>query len=378
MIKIFNIIGARPQIIKASAICREIKNNFSDKIEDIVIHTGQHYDESMSGVFFNELQITEPRYNLAIGSGMHGAQTAAMISGIEELILQEKPDCIVVYGDTNSTLAAAVAASKLHYPLAHIEAGLRSFNKKMPEEINRIMCDHASTLLFTPTKTGLHNLMHEGFKDNKAPFNMDNPGIFHCGDVMYDNSLYFSKFAEQNSSILKDHNLIADKYILLTIHRNNNTDIPERLQGIFNAINTISKQDNIKFIVPLHPRTSNILQDQLGSLYYEIINNPRIKISAPASFLEMIVLEKNAKLVMTDSGGVQKEAFFFQKPCIILRDETEWVELVENGVAWIAGADTGKILSVYKNINYKSLQYPAIFGDGKAAQFICSKLIENF
>ena len=257
MIKIVTIIGARPQIIKAAALSRAIKNNFSNEIEEIIVHTGQHYDQNMSQVFFDELGIPAPNYNLGVGSGKHGEQTAKMIEGIEEILLKENPDYLVVYGDTNSTLAGAIAASKIHIPIVHIEAGLRSFNKAMPEEINRICCDHCSTMLFSPTTTGYKNLINEGFnQENKKPFTIDNPGIYHCGDVMYDNSLYFSSIANSQ------HPIANSQYILCTIHRNNNTDEPERLSAIVRALLRLSKEEEI--IIPLHPRTKKLLDIMNG------------------------------------------------------------------------------------------------------------------
>ncbi len=377
--KILTIIGARPQIIKAAALSRAIKNKFSDKIQEIIVHTGQHYDENMSKIFFEELHIPHPNYNLNVGSATHGKQTASMIEGIEEILLKEKPNCIVLYGDTNSTLAGAIAASKIHVPIVHIEAGLRSFNKSMPEEINRIMCDHASTLLFSPTKAGLDNLIKEGFKENNtAPFTFDNPKIYHCGDVMYDNSLHFSTVAEEQTFILKENNLQGEKFILTTIHRNNNTDEPLRLNAIFSAINKIANENSIKIILPLHPRTAKLLSQNLSAeLYSAVKTNQRIKIIEPVSFLEMIALEKNATLVITDSGGVQKEAFFFKKPCIILRSETEWIELVNCGSAKIVDADEEKIMEAYHYFSKSTtLNFPTLFGDGKAAEFICTEILK--
>lgn len=378
--KILTIIGARPQIIKAAALSRAIKNKFADKIREVIVHTGQHYDENMSQVFFDELEIPHPNYNLNAGSGSHGKQTALMLESIEEILLKEKPNCIILYGDTNSTLAGAVAASKIQIPVIHIEAGLRSFNKSMPEEINRIVCDHVSTLLFSPTKTGYSNLLKEGFKENnQAPYTFDNPKIYHCGDVMYDNSLHFSKLAEQKSNILKDNGLQAGNFILATIHRNNNTDEPIRLNALFNALNKIATENKTNIIIPLHPRTSKLLVQHLSSeLYHTVKTNAFLKIIPPVSFLEMIALEKNAQLVMTDSGGVQKEAFFFQKPCVILRSETEWIELVNCGAARIVDADESKILEAYSYFSKaKDLKFPNLFGDGKAAEFICAEIIKN-
>lgn len=379
MLKLLTIIGARPQIIKAAALSRAIKNNYSNKIQEIIVHTGQHYDENMSQVFFDELNIPHPHYNLNSGSGAHGKQTASMIVGIEDILIKEKPNCIVLYGDTNSTLAGAIAASKIHIPVIHIEAGLRSFNKAMPEEINRIMCDHVSTLLFSPTQSGYDNLLKEGFKENnEPPYTFDNPKVFHCGDVMYDNSLYFSKIAEQKTNVLKSNKLEKGNFILATIHRNNNTDEPLRLNALFSTISKIASENKIKMVIPLHPRTAKLLQENLSKqLYKDIQANEYIKIVPPVSFLEMIALEKNAKMIITDSGGVQKEAFFFQKPCIILRSETEWVELVDCGSAKITDADESKILKAYSHFSTaKNLQFPALFGDGKAAEFICEAILK--
>ncbi len=377
--KIITIIGARPQIIKAAALSRAIKNNYSDKITEIIVHTGQHYDENMSQVFFAELAIPHPDYNLNAGSGSHGKQTALMIDKIEEILIKEKPNAIVLYGDTNSTLAGAIAASKIHIPVVHIEAGLRSFNKAMPEEVNRIMCNHVSTLLFSPTITGYNNLLKEGFEENnQSPYTINNPKVFHCGDVMYDNSLYFSEMTEEKTSVIKDNGLTKNNFILSTIHRNNNTDDPLRLSALFDAINTISVENDITVIIPLHPRTAKLLQKNLPlKLYKAITGNKLIKIIPPVSFLEMIALEKNAKLVMTDSGGVQKEAFFFKKPCIILRSETEWIELVNCGSAIITDSDKTRIIQAYNQFSSaKRLQFPDLFGDGRASDFICESMVK--
>ncbi len=380
MIKIVTIIGARPQIIKAAALSRAIKNNFSSQITEIIVHTGQHYDDNMSQVFFDELEIPLPNYNLNVGSGNHGKQTATMISAIEDVLLIEKPNAIVLYGDTNSTLAGAMAASKIHIPVIHIEAGLRSFNKSMPEEINRIMCDHVSTLLFSPTKTGFNNLIQEGFlSQTKAPYSIDNPKIYHCGDVMYDNSLFFSKISDVKTSIINDLKLKNNGFILATIHRNNNTDEPIRLNALFKSLNDISINNQLQIVLPLHPRTSNLLDRNLSKDLVEAIRlNSNFKIISPVSFLEMLALEKNCCLVMTDSGGVQKEAFYFEKPCVILRPETEWIELLENGAALIADADENKIkFSFEQLIAKKDLSFPKLYGDGNAAVFICSEIISQ-
>ncbi len=379
MIKLLTIIGARPQIIKAAALSRAIRNNFSTKITEIIVHTGQHYDKEMSTVFFDELSIPKPDYNLNVGSSSHGIQTSKMIRGIEEILTKETPDYTILYGDTNSTLAGAIAASKINIPVVHIEAGLRSFNKSMPEEINRIVCDHVSTLLFSPTKTGYRNLLNEGFRENQPPFTIDNPGLYHCGDIMYDNSLYFSEIAEKKSKILDDLKLKPDSYVLATIHRNNNTDDPQRLTAIFNSFHEITQKEKCTVVIPLHPRTTKVLKNNLSEdTYNKTINNPYIKIILPTTFLDMIKLEKNALMILTDSGGVQKEAFFFKKPCIIIRSETEWIEIVECGLGIITDADEFRILNAFNQFKEKPIcNQDFIFGDGNAATFICNELIKQ-
>lgn len=379
MIKIVTVIGARPQIIKAAALSRAIASGFADRITEIIVHTGQHYDENMSQVFFDELGIPQPDYNLGVGSGPHGVQTARMIQGIEEILTRERPDMLVLYGDTNSTLAGAVAASKMHVPIAHIEAGLRSFNKSMPEEINRIMCDHASTLLFSPTATGFANLLREGFNATaRPPFTIDNPKIYHCGDVMYDNSLHFAELAEQKSRILEGLGLEPGKYLLSTIHRDNNTDNPERLNAIFEALNDISRRRQLQVVLPLHPRTSGLLSQNLSQQLYASVNGNRlIRIIPPVSFLDMTRLEKNARLILTDSGGVQKEAYFFEKPCVIARSETEWTEITAAGAGIVADADTARLLQALEQfLDHPPVNFPAVFGDGRAAEFICNEILK--
>lgn len=379
MKKVITIIGARPQIIKASAISRAIKQKFSSQLEEILVHTGQHYDENMSKLFFEELAIPEPAYNLNVGSGSHGAQTAKMIDGLEQLFQKENPDAVIVYGDTNSTIAGALAAVKIHIPVVHIEAGLRSFNKQMPEEINRIACDHMSTLLFTPTKTGLLNLTNEGFKEQDLPASVDAPKVYHCGDIMYDNSLYFSTVSDEKSTVLKKQNLEQGNFILCTIHRDANTDQPEKLTAIFEALLQIQEQSGQKIVLPLHPRTKSKLQENVApSVFQKVTNNRSILIIEPVGFLDVIALEKNASIIVTDSGGLQKEAFFFQKPCIILRPQTEWIEIVENGNAILTDADNKKIVEAFEKLtSEKGFSYPPFYGDGNAAAFICEKILSD-
>ena len=376
--KIVTIIGARPQIIKAAGLSRAIKNHYADRIQEVIVHTGQHYDDNMSQVFFDELGIPKPDYNLQVGSATHGVQTSRMIEGIERILMDEKPDYIVLYGDTNSTLAGAVAASKIHVPIVHIEAGLRSFNKRMPEEINRIVCDHCSTLLFTPTRAGFENLAKEGFRmDNAGPYTIDNPKVYHCGDIMYDNSLHFSTIADQKTDILQRLELTEKPFVLATLHRDSNTDDKERLTNILDAVITLSHE--IAVVLPMHPRTHKMTEQLIDDeRLYRLYHSENIKITEPVSFLEMIQLEKHACLVMTDSGGVQKESYFFRKPCAILRPETEWVEIVETGAATLVDADKERILQTCRQyLQQPPVDFPEIFGDGHAAEFILEKMLEN-
>jgi len=379
-LKILTIIGARPQIIKAAALSRAIRTDYSDRIQEVILHTGQHYDENMSQVFFDEMGIPPADYNLNVGSASHGKQTASMIKGIEEIIKKENPGYLVLYGDTNSTLAGAIAAVKLGIPVAHIEAGLRSFNKSMPEEINRITCDHCSTLLFSPTQTGVNNLAREGFPiDAEPPYELDHPGVFHCGDVMYDNALHFAGLAEERSDIIQTLGLEKGNFILGTIHRDNNTDNAERLISIFQAILKIALVHNGSIVLPLHPRTEKLLEKQLGKELLKMVYDcENIQIIPPVSFLEMILLEKYSSMIMTDSGGVQKESYFHHKACIILRAETEWIEIVKNGSAIIADANEDEILMSYNYFRKNPPHsFPALYGDGKAAWFICDQLLNT-
>lgn len=379
MIKILTIVGARPQIIKAAALSRAIKLKFSDEISESILHTGQHYDDNMSEIFFREMGIPIPQYNLHVGSGSHGEQTAKMIQGIESTLLNEHFNAIVLFGDTNSTLAGAIAAAKIHMPIIHIEAGLRSYNMAMPEEQNRIICDQLSTLLFCPTETAVSNLEMEGFKNSKATFrNGKSRIIYNSGDIMYDNSIYFGSIIEKKTNIIADLGLSQDNFILATIHRNNNTDEPQRLNSIFEAILEISTKHKIKTILPIHPRTKKLLKQNLSPiLYSKIKNSEHIIIIPPASFFEMIALEKAAKIIFTDSGGVQKEAYFFEKPCVIMRSETEWVEIIEQNAGIIADADKGKIISAFEELTNKKINYPKLFGNAKAAEFILNKIISE-
>jgi UDP-GlcNAc3NAcA epimerase len=381
-IKLINIVGARPQIIKASAISRAIRLHFPDRITEITLHTGQHYDKELSAVFFDELEIHKPDYNLGVGSASHGMQISKMIAGTEEILLKEKPDGVLLYGDTNSTLAGAVAAAKLHFPVIHIEAGLRSFNKTMPEELNRIVSDHSSTLLFAPTNAAFKNLMKEGFRpENSPPFTIDNPKIYLTGDIMYDNTLFFAELAERKkASFLEKLKVERDNFVLTTIHRDINTDNILRLETILGTLRSLAEEYKIKFIMPLHPRTITSLKKNLKPFSDELAGSEFVSIIPPVSFLEMTLLEKTAKMIITDSGGVQKESHFFKKPCLVLRKETEWIELVNNGTAVLVDADENKIRSEFSRImkNQSVLEYPAFYGDGKTAEFILNEILMMF
>ena len=380
MLKLITIIGARPQIIKAAAISRAIATNFSTEIEELIVHTGQHYDENMSAVFFEELGIPTPHYNLNVGSASHGVQTAKMIEGIEGIIQKEQPDGLIIYGDTNSTVAAALAAVKVMVPIFHIEAGLRSFNKAMPEEVNRILSDHISTVLFCPTETAITNLKKEGFSlENKGKATLDHPHVVLCGDIMFDNSLYFSDVSASKSQLINDLGIKDKKFILVTIHRNANTDDSVRLTAIMRALLYIQNTTGYEIILPIHPRTAKLMEQQLSEEVYGMVTeNKSFHIIPPAGFLDIIALEKNATLIITDSGGLQKEAYFFKKPCVILRPETEWVEIVSNGNALIADADEQKIVMSSNALLTKTeYTYPPFFGDGSAAVSIVGKIIET-
>lgn len=381
-IKLINIVGARPQIIKASAISRAIRKHFSNEITEIIVHTGQHYDKEMSDVFFDELEIHKPHYNLGVGSAGHGRQTSMMITGIEEILLKEKPECVLLYGDTNSTLAGALAASKLHFPVIHIEAGLRSFNKSMPEELNRIMSDHSSTLLFAPTNAAFKNLMSEGFRpENSPPYTISNPKIYLTGDIMYDNTLFFAGLAEKKKAkFLEEMSLVRDNYVLVTVHRDSNTDDITVLNKILVTLRSLAEEKDMMFVMPFHPRTIVSLKSRLISLYDELKQSAHIKLIPPVSFLEMILLEKNCRMIVTDSGGVQKESHFFKKPCMVLRNETEWIELVNNGTAKLVGSDPDLIRKEFLNFmdSNTGFEYPAFYGNGKTAEFILSEILLMF
>ncbi len=356
MTKIFTVVGARPQFIKAAVVTRAFAQ--IDRVAEVLVHTGQHYDSNMSDVFFEELEIPRPQYNLGVGGGTHGQNTGRMLEKLEALMQAEEPDWVLVYGDTDSTLAGALAASKLHIPVAHVEAGLRSFNRNMPEEINRLLTDHASSVLFAPTATAAKHLTHEGITGNKVKI---------VGDVMYDAALFYKSRAKQPSDKLIAK-LTQREFILCTVHRAENTDNVERIHGILAGLAT----SQCPVVLPLHPRTRLRLA-QMG------LNMPaNVYVIDPVGYLEMVWLEMNCRLVITDSGGVQKEAYFHEKPCITMRDETEWTELIELGVNRLVGVDPKQIAdSISMEIDHSLFQNKSIYGTGQTGSLVAKFFLEN-
>jgi UDP-GlcNAc3NAcA epimerase len=357
-LKIFTVIGARPQFVKAAAVSREITNH--PDIEEIIVHTGQHFDANMSDIFFSEMQIPAPKYKLEIHSLNHGAMTGRMLEGLEQLFTQEKPDVVLVYGDTNSTLAGALAAKKLHIKVAHVEAGLRSFNMRMPEEINRILTDRISDYLFCPTDTAIQNLDKEGYEHLPVR-------IFKSGDVMQDAALYYAQFAEEKAHVRK--HLGISKFVLCTLHRAENTDEPSRLAGIVEGLNLVNESK--KVLLPVHPRTAKILA--------QLEAKPQFTIIPPVGYFDMIDLLQHCDLVMTDSGGLQKEAFFFKKHCITLRDQTEWVELIDSGFNVLCDTNASHIYNTFEKMIVKQSDFDVnLYGNGEACKEIISHLKNAF
>jgi UDP-GlcNAc3NAcA epimerase len=357
-VKIVTIVGARPQFVKAAMLSRALRRAGAG---EMLVHTGQHYDVNMSDIFFRQLEVPEPHVHLGVGSGPHGDQTGRMLAGIERVLVEERPDWLVVYGDTNSTLAGALAAAKLHVPVAHIEAGLRSFNRRMPEEVNRVVTDHVSTLLLAPTPTAVHNLEREG---------IDPARVHAVGDVMKDAALHFVAVAEPRTTLPDELGVAKGEYILATVHRAENTDDPARLVAIMDALVRVGRSRSV--VLPLHPRTRAAL-DAAGMLEYV---SRGCVVTEPVGYLEMLILEKNAALVVTDSGGVQKEAFFFEVPCVTVRDETEWTELVElgwNRLAPPVSADA--VAAAVDEQTGRRGEDTSLFGAGDAADRIAHLLL---
>jgi UDP-N-acetylglucosamine 2-epimerase len=375
--KMITVVGARPQFIKAAAIRRAIlafnqRHRSKKQVQEILIHTGQHYDYLMDRVFFEELKLPKPDHHLGVGSGSHAKQMGMMLERTEIVLQKEKPEVVMVYGDTNSTLAGALAAAKLNIPVAHVEAGLRSYNRMMAEEINRILTDHLSTFLFCPTNQAVKNLSKEGIKNVKAK------AVKKVGDVMYDSVLFYSKIAEKRSTILGKLNLFTPNsklgtpnYYLATLHRAENTDNPKTLKSILSALNEIAK--DIPVILPLHPRTKKMIK-----AYHLFPKTQRIKLIDPVSYLDMLRLERNAKAILTDSGGVQKEAYWFGVPCFTLRNETEWLETTQNGWNILVGTNRKRIVEEVKHWEggKNRAKKRGVFGDGKAGERIIQIITE--
>ncbi len=356
--KLLTIVGARPQFIKAASLSRAVKQ--TDGLSEIIVHTGQHFDDKMSDIFFREMEIPAPHYNLNINSLSHGAMTGQMLEKLEQVMLDERPDKVVVYGDTNSTLAGALAAVKLHIPVAHIEAGLRSFNMQMPEEVNRILTDRISRQLFCPTDAAVQNLKNEGFDNIDCE-------IIKTGDIMYDAALFYAEKAAERSTVLKNLVLTKGKYLLVTLHRAENTDDISRLSSICFALNELTTSYDI--VLPLHPRTRKILDKAGIQLNCTIID--------PVGYFDMIELIRNSELVLTDSGGLQKEAYFFGKYCVTLRDQTEWIELVENGYNKLAGANKDSIINSVNYFSGKKFDNNSqLYGNGMTSSDICKHLLQ--
>jgi UDP-GlcNAc3NAcA epimerase len=360
--KIATIVGARPQFVKAAIVSREIREN--PHLDEILIHTGQHYDANMSDVFFEELDIPHPDFNLGIGSGSHGVQTARMLEKLEALFIEITPDWIIVYGDTNSTIAAALAAAKLNIPVAHVEAGLRSFNRQMPEEINRVLTDHLGNILFAPTATAVQNLKHEGIAPDK---------IYQVGDVMYDAAMFYAQKAAQHSTILQKLVVQEKNYILATVHRASNTDNPTFLQNLFDAFVQVAQQ--IPVVLPLHPRTREALARLNRLEHYR----EQLHIIDPVGYLDMIRLEQSASLIATDSGGIQKEAYFYGVSCVTLREESEWVELIESGVNTLCPPQSPESTAacILKELDKPIPSGLQLYGDGRAASKIVQVLAKQ-
>ncbi|MBL8022437.1 MAG: UDP-N-acetylglucosamine 2-epimerase (non-hydrolyzing) [Leptospirales bacterium] len=359
MLRITTIVGARPQFVKAAVISRVIREPFRDRVSEFLIHTGQHYDENMSDVFFRDMEIPQPDLNLQIGSGSHGETTGKMLIGIEAALLANRPDLLLVYGDTNSTLAGALAASKLHIPVAHVEAGLRSFNRQMPEEQNRIVTDHLSRVLLCPTSAAVKNLAREGVVEGENGYR-----VFRTGDVMLDASLFYrERVANRSGGIVSTLGLSGD-FFLLTMHRAENTDDPRRLRAIWEGVSS----SEIPGVFPVHPRTRKVIE-QIG-----LRPAKNITLIDPVGYHDMIELESSCRFIVTDSGGVQKEAYFFGKPCITLRDQTEWVETVEAGWNVLAGADSTTISQAMKR-PIAPKEQPPLYGDGNSGREIVQAIL---
>jgi UDP-GlcNAc3NAcA epimerase len=376
MLKIITVVGARPQIIKAAAIVRAIQTRFKGDINEIIVHTGQHYDAAMSGQFFTELGIPQPVYNLEAGSGNHGAQTATMLAALEQTFAVENPDCVLIYGDTNSTVAAALAAAKMHIPVAHVEAGMRSFDKTMPEELNRVLSDHASTFLLCPTDTAVTNLRNEGFRESTNKPHINHPLVANVGDVMYDNALHYTTGSEAERKIQGVH-LTAKRFMLATLHRASNTADKAAVEQLLNTLCKTAATFGESIVFPMHPRTCHLLGATIPVLD-EIYAPTGVRIMEPLGYRDILWCAKNASVVITDSGGLQKEAAYFGTPSVVLRNETEWVELVEQGFVRLIGSQTTDLIDAVRvQRNHSGTLQGAPYGNGDAAHKICELLLKH-
>jgi UDP-GlcNAc3NAcA epimerase len=376
MLKIVTIVGARPQFIKAASVSNIIREKFADQIQEIIIHSGQHYDFNMSEVFFSQLNVPKPDYFLNVGSNSHAIQTAEMMIAIEKVLIETKPNMVLVYGDTNTTLAGALTASKLNIPVVHIEAGLRSFNKKEPEEQNRILTDHLSTYLFCPTEQALKNLKNENFMLNSSNSpSINSPQVLNVGDVMYD---LFLKFKSKLNEHPKTVYFKNQQFILVTIHRAGNVQEKNNLEGILSSIVSLANDGN-NVLIPLHPGTLKKVNDYIDhDLRNALLNHPKILVREPLSYLDLVHALDSSFLVMTDSGGLQKEAYFSRKPCVVIRNETEWVELIQNNFAIIGGNEENEILIAVEKAKSISIpQWSNLYGNGDACEKICKTLLKR-
>ncbi len=373
MKKIVTIVGARPQFIKAAALNRVFRRDYSNAIIEDIVHTGQHYDDAMSEVFFREMDIAPPHAHFSVGSGSHGVQTGKMMIELEQYLLAEVPDAVLVYGDTNTTMAGALVAAKCNIPVIHVEAGLRSYSRTMPEEINRIVTDHLSTLLFSPTLQGVENLESEGMKVQLGPYHAAHPGVFQCGDVMYDNALHYGKLDHLHPSVQKWKD---QSFVLTTIHRDHNTDDPKVLYTLLETLIHLTRQHQLQWVLPVHPRLKKNMEAN-ADIQNLLRDAEHVHLIEPLGYVAMLQLEQMATMIVTDSGGVQKEAYFAQKPCLILRDTTEWKEIIATGNAFLVGANAEKIKEKFEYcMQNKMNHWPLLYGDGSAAEQIARVIFE--
>lgn len=378
-LKLTTVVGARPQFVKAGTVSRAIRDHFSDQVEEDIIHTGQHYDYGMSDVFFEELDIPAPAAHLGIGSMGHGAQTGEMMRALEEDFLSRKPDAVMVYGDTNSTMAAALAAVKIHIPVIHVEAGLRSFNMRMPEEVNRICTDHVSSMYSCPTQQAIDNLKLEGIVDTEGTCSPANRWVKHHGDVMFDNMLYLQQKFGGCEELMEKNGLESGKFIMMTCHRPSNSDNKESLTMILDSLRSIAQDNGLKVFFPMHPRTRKMAETNLDPAFWSSLqDDENFILHEPVGIVEVTGLLNECRMVATDSGGLQKEALFADKPVIILRNETEWVEIVKSGWGKLTGSDSTKIKTAFSDLSGLTGKPPRLYGDGRAAELLIGDIINGF